>query len=155
MWSLKASKGKVFGVKKTEDKNNTKKTKMVIQGVFGYPQSLKNSYKMKNIKPEANVGQLNVAMIKMQEGPSDPLLKTFFGTRGRHKCCLTCLRESLLLKERSGKGTYREDPGETCIWSEALLLHSEQLKAKKSRQITSPGSQGLLLSELLPMTLEE
>lgn len=60
---------------------------------------------MKNIKPEANVGQLNVAMIKMQEGPSDPLLKTFFGTRGRHKCCLTCLRESLLLKERSGKGT--------------------------------------------------
>lgn len=32
---------------------------------------------MKNIKPEANVGELNVAMIKMQEGPSDPLLKSF------------------------------------------------------------------------------
>lgn len=32
---------------------------------------------MKNIKPEANVGELNVAMIKMQEGPSVPLLKIF------------------------------------------------------------------------------
>lgn len=32
---------------------------------------------MKNIKPEANMGMLNVAMIEMQEGTLDPLVRIF------------------------------------------------------------------------------
>lgn len=36
---------------------------------------------MRNIKPEANMGKLNVAMIEMQDGPSDPLLKIFWNKR--------------------------------------------------------------------------
>lgn len=46
----------------------------------------------------------------------------------RQKVYLSCLRELLMLRESSGKGTTdkieREDPRETCICLEEMLLHS-------------------------------